>query len=427
MIGEKIYNLCKELFSINRSITGNGVRDTLKILKRELPDLAIAEVHTGTKFFDWTIPKEWNIQEAYIIDPQGNKICDFSKNNLHVVGYSIPIDKVVNLDELNSHLYSIPEQPNAIPYVTSYYKERWGFCITESERNKLIDGEYKVYINSTLKDGSLTYGEILIKGESEKEIFFSTYICHPSMANNELSGPTLVTYLVKYIKSLNKRRYSYRIIFVPETIGSIMYLSKHLKTMKKKIIAGFNVSCVGDNHSYSFLPSKDGTTLSDKISRHVLKNLISNFNVYSFLEDRGSDERQYCAPGIDLPVCSIMRTKYDEYKEYHTSLDNLDYISSEGLSGAYDVYKEVINTLENNYIYVSTVLGEPQLGKRGLYPTISTKYTHAIVKDMLNLLVYCDGKLDLVDIAEKINVPIWELYDMVNSLLDQGVIKVISK
>lgn len=424
MLGEEIYELCKELFPINRSLTGDGVRETLNILKREIPELAIYEVPSGTKCFDWAVPKEWNINEAYIIDPDGNKICNFKENNLHVVGYSIPVNTTIDLEDLEAYLYSLPELPEAIPYITSYYKERWGFCLSHNQRNKLKKGKYKVYIDSTLKDGNLTYGELLIKGDSEKEIFFSTYICHPSMANNELSGPTVVTYLAKYIKSLQQRRYSYRIIFIPETIGSIMYLSKHLDIMKKNVIAGFNVSCVGDNNNYSYLPSKFGNTLSDKVALHVLRSAVEEFKEYSFLKHRGSDERQYCSPGVDLPICSVMRTRYGDYKEYHTSLDNLEYISSAGLNGAYEVYKKIIEILELNYIYLSNVLCEPQLGKRGLYPTISTKNTKSVVANMMNFLAYIDGKKDLIEISNNTNISIIELSEIANRLIDAKLVSI---
>ncbi len=423
MIGDNIYKLCEELFPINRSLTGNGVRETLKILKREIPDLNIFEVPTGTKCFDWTIPKEWNVKEAYIIDPNGDKICDFSTNNLHLVGYSTPIKKKMNLDELDKHLYSLPEQPDAIPYITSYYKERWGFCIPHNQREKLIKGVYNIVIESSLDDGNLTYAELLIKGDSEEEIFFSTYICHPSMGNNELSGPTVVTYLAKYISSLKNRRYSYRIVFIPETIGSIMYLSRHLNVMKKNIVAGFNITCVGDNNSYSYLPSKFGNSLADKVALHVLKYSSIKFKTYTFL-DRGSDERQYCSPNIDLPICSVMRTKYNEYKEYHTSLDNLDYISPKGLNGSYNIYIKIIEVLENNYSYISNILCEPQLGKRGLYPTMSTKNTKSIVENMMNFLTFSDGTMDLLSIAQKINVPIWELYPIVSKLVESEIVSI---
>jgi len=422
MLGYKIYGLCKELFPINRSLTGDGVRETLNIIKREIPSLKLYEVPSGTQCFDWSIPQEWNVKEAYIIDPNGNKICDFSTNNLHLMGYSIPVNTSMNLDELNNHLYSLPDFPEAIPYITSYYKKKWGFCISHTERQRLEDGTYKVFIDSKLEDGYLTYGELIIPGKTTEEIFFSTYICHPSMANNELSGPAVVTYLAKYIKGLKERRYTYRIIFIPETIGSIMYLSKHIDVMKKNIVAGYNVTCVGDNNAYSYLPSKYGNTLSDKAALHVLKHMTGNFKSYSFL-DRGSDERQYCSPNINLPICSVMRTKYGEYDEYHTSLDNLDYISEEGLNGAYEIYIKIIETLEKNYTYISNTLCEPQLGKRGLYPTTSTKDTHNVVKNMLNFLVYCDGDMDLLSIADKINVPIWDLYETIEKLNEKDLIR----
>jgi len=422
-LGVSMHDLCKELFPINRSLTGDGVRETLAILQREIPALNIFEVPSGTKCFDWTIPNEWNCKEAYIIDPDGNKICDFSKNNLHLLGYSTPINKTLTLEELSEFLYDLPDLPDAIPYMTSYYKERWGFCISHNERKKLKQGEYKVYINSSLKKGNLTYGELLIEGDTKEEIFFSTYVCHPSMGNNELSGPAVVTYLAKYINSLKNRKYSYRIIFIPETIGSIMYLSKNFTEMKKNIVAGFNVSCVGDNNMYSFLPSKEGNTLADRVATHVLNYKVIDYKRYTFL-DRASDERQYCSPNINLPVCCIMRSKYGEYKEYHTSLDDLDYISPEGLNGTYEVYARVIDVLEKNNIYKLTTFGEPQLGKRGLYPTLSTTGTKEKVKDMMNFLAYCDGKTDLIDISNKINIPAWNLFDIIKKFLDNGLLTV---
>lgn len=400
-----LFNFAKALYPICRSITGNGVRQTLQIIKDDhIPDLQIHEVPTGTQAFDWTVPKEWNINDAYVTDPEGNKIIDYRESNLHVVGYSIPVTKTVSLDELQEHLYSLPDQPDAIPYVTSYYKERWGFCLTDNQRKQLKPGQYKVYIDSSLKEGSLTYGELILPGKTEKEIFLSTYICHPSMANNELSGPAVTTFIAKWLMAKEDRRYTYRIIFIPETIGSIVYLSKNLDHMKEHIIAGFNVTCVGDDRAYSYLPSKYGYTLADRAAKHVLKHFAPEYQQYSFLE-RGSDERQYCSPGVDLPVASVMRTKYGQYPEYHTSLDNLDLISPDGLMGGYEVLKKCLECLEANKKYQVTVLCEPQLGKRGLYPTISTKSGASGVRDMMNLLTYCDGSNDLILIAEMINKP----------------------
>jgi aminopeptidase-like protein len=422
-VGLKIYTLCKKIFPINRSITGDGVRETLNILKKEIPSLLIHEVRTGTKCFDWNIPQEWNIDDGYILNPSGNKIVNFRENNLHVMGYSIPVDQNIKLSDLNKHLYSIPEMPDAIPYVTSYYKENWGFCITHNQRKKLVDGIYRVKINSQLTDGKLTYAELLIPGETNQEVFLSTYICHPSMGNNETSGPALVTFLAKYLINLKNRRYSYRIIFVPETIGSILYLSKNFESMKNNIIAGFNVTCVGDNNDYSFLPSRSGNSLSDKVAKHVLKHATDSYSLYSFLE-RGSDERQYCSPLVDLPIASIMRTKYGEYDEYHTSLDDLNFISEEGLNGAYQVYIKALDAIENNNVYIANNKCEPQLGKRGLYPNTSLKTTKDIVRNMMNILAFCDGRTDLISIAEIINVPIWDLYEIISSLMDNDIVSI---
>jgi aminopeptidase-like protein len=424
MLGNEIYQFARELFPINRSITGDGVRKTLQKISKHLPTLQVKSVPTGTKVFDWAVPKEWSVKEAYIITPSGEKICDFSKNNLHLVGYSIPFKGSVSLDELKKKLHTLKDQPDAIPYVTSYYKERWGFCITQNQYDTLENGTYKVVINSTLFDGELNYGELLIKGESEEEIFLSTYICHPSMANNELSGPTVVTFLAKWLKEISKTNFSYRIIFIPETIGSITYLSRNYKEMKKKIFAGFNVSCVGDERAYSYVPSRNGNTISDTIAKHVLKWTDPNFIEYSWL-DRGSDERQYCAPGIDLPIASILRTKYGQYPEYHTSLDDLEnVVSPQGLNGGYSIIRKAIEAIEKNKKYKVTVFCEPQMGNRGLYPTLSTKENDEKVRLMMNFISFCDGETTLLKIAESLNIPIWELYDIVDNLESYSLITV---
>ena len=271
-------------------------------------------------------------------------------------------------------------------------------------------------------DGELNYGELLIDGKSNKEILLSTYICHPSMANNELSGPTVVTFLAKWLSQIEKPEYSYRIIFIPETIGSITYLSINYKKMKEKTFAGFNVSCVGDDRAYSYLPSRNGHTISDVVAKHVLKWTDSKFKKYSWL-DRGSDERQYCAPGIDLPIASILRTKYGEYKEYHTSLDDLkNVVTPKGLDGGYWAIRKAIEAIEKNKKYKNTILCEPKMDIRGLYPTLSTKNSVKEVRMMMDFLSYCDGDKLLIDIAEILNVPIWDLYDMVDKLIDAKLI-----
>jgi aminopeptidase-like protein len=424
MIGNEIHALAQNLWKINRSITGEGVRQTLAELKGIIPSLRVHSVPSNTSVFDWTIPKEWKVTDAYIVMPNGNKICNFADNNLHLLGYSIPFKGKMSLAELKEHLYTLPEQSNAIPYITSYYKERWGFCLTHEQFESLDDGEYEVFIDSELFDGELNYGELLIKGESEKEVFLSTYICHPSMANNELSGPTVVTYLAKWLSEQEKLRYSYRIIFIPETIGSITYLSLHHEKMKESIFAGFNVSCVGDDRAYSYVPSRNGQTLSDQIALHVLKWIDPNFVKYTWF-DRGSDERQYCAPGIDLPIASIIRTKYGMYPEYHTSLDDLEtVVTPKGLDGGYWAIRRAIEVIERNKNYSISVLGEPQLGKRGLYPTISTKTSANEVKLMMNFISLCDGKTSLLQIADRLNVAIWDLYEICEKLEEHNLLNI---
>ena len=423
MIGKEIFKFAEELWPLNRSLTGQGVRETLSRISNHLKNLEIKSAPSNSKVFDWIIPKEWAVKEAYIITPSGKKICDYSLNNLHLLGYSIPYSGEVSLKELKEHLYTLPEKPEAIPYVTSYYKERWGFCLSQNQLDNLKDGKYNILIDTKLFDGVLNYAELLIPGKSKKEIFLSTYVCHPSMANNELSGPTVLTYIAKWLEDIIKPEYSYRIIFIPETIGSITYLSKNYKEMKEKIIAGFNVSCVGDNRSYSYLPSRNGETLSDNIAKHVLKWIDHNFVNYTWL-DRGSDERQYCAPGIDLPIASIMRTKYGKYPEYHTSLDDLkNVVTKEGLDGGYWAIRRAIEAIERNKKFKVNVFCEPQMGKRGLYPTLSNNIRKKEDSLMMDFLSLCDGKTSLLLIAERLNVPIWELYELVDKLISHSLIQ----
>lgn len=422
LIGDWCYSLAEELWGIPRSLTGEGVRATLKILQRELPNLEIHSVASGSTAFDWDVPEEWNIREAYIEDNSGKRIVDFAINNLHILGYSVPVDTVISLDELQNHLYSIPDQPDAIPYVTSYYTRRWGFCVSDNLRKSLSSGKYRAFIDSDFKNGVLNYGELIIPGETEEEIFLSTYICHPSMANNELSGPVVTAALVKWLISQPALRYTYRVVFVPETIGSLVYMSRNLDTMRARIRAGFNVTCVGDDRCYSFLPSRAGNTISDKVAIHVLKHIEGNFRQYTWL-DRGSDERQYCAPGADLPVATIMRSKYGEYPEYHTSLDTLGgVVTSGGLAGGFGALKAAITILEKDFTPLVTTIGEPQLGKRGLYPDLSQKGSANHVRDMMNMISYCDGRRSLFEIAELLGLSFHTLLETAACLLEERIL-----
>lgn len=426
---KKFYELGKNtLYPICRSLTGNGFRKSLRIIKSEFKELKIKKIKSGSRVFDWKIPEEWNISDAYVLDKNNNKIINFKKNNLHIVGYSMPINKYVKKKELLKNLYYLKKQPKAIPYITSYYQKSWGFCINYNQLKKIKKkysekDEFKIVINSNFnKKGFLNYGELILKGKSQQEILISTYLCHPSMANNELSGPIVSMGLINYFKKLKKLEKTIRFIFIPETIGSISYLSKNLNYLKKNVIAGYNLSCIGDERQFSCMFSKYNNTPSDEALIKAYKNLkIKKFKVYSFLE-RGSDERQYNSPGIDLPIASIFRTKYGKYPEYHTSLDNFDLVTLKGVIGGFNIAKEAIKIILKNVYPKANILCEPQMGKRGLYPNLSTKQKKTSSKAFLSFIQYSDGKNSISKISKLIKLDLKTTKKIYKKLLNFKII-----
>ena len=427
--GKRMYDFAGKIFPYNRSITGEGVRKTLKDIeeysKPTGAELKITEVASGTKVLDWTVPKEWVIRDAYIEDETGNHIIDMKDHNLHVLGYSAPVDEWMDLEEAKKHIYIEDKQPDVIPYVTSYYKERYGFCMSKNQLDSLKEGRYHLYVDSEYIDGSLDIAEVIIPGKSDKEILFSTYFCHPSMANNECSGLALEAELINYVAKLEDRKYTYRFVFVPETIGSITYLSlnDHIKYFKEHMLAGFVLSCVGDNNDYSMIDSKYGDTLADKALKTIL-NYRNHFTDYSF-HHRGSDERQYNSAGVDLPVVCYCRSKFGEFPEYHTSADNMSYVSAEGFQGSYDVMTQLIDALEYNGHYMMKVACEPQLGKRGLYSDLSRKGTYDGIMVQRDVISYSDGRNDLFDLSRIIGVPPCEIIEVIKRLVDNDLIEVM--
>lgn len=414
--GEKMFELMETLYPICRSITGNGVRQTLEIINQIIP-IDIKEVPTGTKVFDWEVPKEWNIKDAYIKNSKGEKIVDFEKNNLHVLNYSTPIHKTVSLEELKEHLFTLPKYPDWIPYRTSYYNENWGFCITHKQYEELEDDTYEVYIDSSLDDGHLTYGELYIKGESEEEFLLSTYLCHPSLCNDNLSGVVLLTYLAKELLDKDLK-YSYRFLFIPETIGAITWLSLN-EEKTKNIKYGLVATCVGDRGNITYKKTRNGNEMIDRV---VEKVFIDSKQQYKIIDFRpwGSDERQYCSPGFNLPVGSLMRTPYGIFPQYHTSADNLNFIDSNSLADCLQKYLEVIYIIENNNIYVNTnPKCEPQLGKRGLYDEIS--HLKWVMFWVLNL---SDGTNSLLDISIRSRLGFKQIKEAVDLLVVSELLKI---
>ena len=420
----KIYKLKEQLFPICRSITGNGLRESLKIISKEIP-LNILEIPTGTKAFDWEVPKEWNIKDAYVKDLKGNKIIDFKKSNLHILGYSTPFQGIISHEELMEHIYTLPEIPEAIPYLTSYYKERWGFCLEHQRLKELNQDKYEIFIDSELKNGSMSIGEGFIKGKIDKEVLLSTYLCHPSMGNNELSGPIVQTLLYNWLlERKDKLKYSYRFLYLPETIGSITYLSLFGENLKKNVVAGYVINCIGDRGKFTYKKSRQGNSLADKAALNILNNLNEDFNLYEWFP-AGSDERQYCSLGFNLPIGSLMRSMYGTYKEYHTSLDNLDFIPLEELYKSFEIYKKILMNIEiNEKLEAVHKNCEPKLDKRGLYPTLgSQKETTDSIKKRMYLWAFSDGYNEVIEIANKLKCNAYEMENEKDELIDKKLIR----
>ncbi|MBI5034926.1 MAG: DUF4910 domain-containing protein [Chloroflexi bacterium] len=377
--GRIVEDLLRRLFPICRSITGEGLRTTLKTISEYVP-LKIIEIPTGTQVFDWQIPDEWNIRDAYIKNEAGERIVDFRQSNLHVLNYSTPIHQKMTLEELRPHLHTLPAQPNAIPYLTSYYKRDWGFCLTHHQYLALSPGEYEVCIDGTLAPGSLTLAESILPGEASHQILFSTYCCHPSLANNELSGPIITTLLYQYLAALPKRRFTYHFYYGPETIGALAFLALHGKRLKENLLAGFVVTCCGDRGSFTYKQVRNPNNALDRVVLHVLKHSGVEFKAVPYFPT-GSDERQYSSPGFDLPIGSLMRSTYGQYPEYHTSLDNLDFISIDSLLETLELYVDCVYALEHNLRYENLCpFGEPMLSKYVSCPRTSyTKKSRDIV------------------------------------------------
>lgn len=413
------------LWPICRSLTGDGFRQSLAIIS-EIAPYEKLEIPTGTKVFDWTIPKEWNITDAWIADSSGKKVVDFKNNNLHVLGYSTPVDAELDLAELQEHLHSLPELPQAIPYRTSYYEERWGFCLSHAEREKLKPGKYRVVIRSRLEAGSLTLGRLTLPATqaSSQDFLVSSYLCHPSMANNELSGPLVAAFVYRALAKLPKRQLNYRFAIGPETIGAISHLSLDGAALKARLQGGLVATCLGDARSITYKRTRRGAAPVDRAAVNVLEHYGKPHEALDFFP-WGSDERQYGSPGFDLPVGSLMRTMYTRYPEYHTSLDDKSQISFAALRESVALYLRVILANEANARYVGTVAhGEPMLGARGLYPSLSTRKTSPQLLDRMMWIVnFSDGKHDLCAIADKIGCSVLELIPIVELLLEKGLLQ----
>jgi aminopeptidase-like protein len=409
------------LWPINRSIAGPGLRASLDILAEVIPTQR-HRFPTGTKIFDWEVPREWEVREAYLVDPDGRRRADFAEHNLHLVAHSVPVRRRMSLDQLRPHLHSRPDQPDAIPYVLALYQESWGFCLADRELRELPDGEYEVVIDSELRPGHVEIGEAILPGDSEQEILFSSYLCHPSLANNELSGPLAMAFLYDRLKRRPHRRLTCRFVLGAETIGTLCFLSLRGRHLQEHLTAGYVVTCVGDRGRFTLKTSRRGDSDADRAAAVVLRE-TGEHAVRPFDPGNGSDERQYCSPGFDLPIASVMRTMYSCYPEYHTSLDDKSFIDFASLAESVDVYERIVDALESNAVWWNTIQsGEPQLGKRGLYPGTNDNAPFEL-KPTMWMLNLADGRHDLLAIAQRSGQPLSGLIDAATKLSAAGLLE----
>jgi aminopeptidase-like protein len=421
-IGREAYETIRELYPISRSITGDGVRTTLRAVQRHIP-LEIVEVPSGTQVFDWTVPPEWNIKDAYVKNRQGERIVDFRNCNLHVVGYSVPVHAKLTLNELKPHLFTIPERPDWIPFRTTFYHRNWGFCLSHKQFSELTEDEYEILIDSTLTEsGTLTYGECYLPGRTKDEVLVSTHVCHPSLCNDNLSGISIATLLARTMATWD-RQYSYRFLFIPTTIGSITWLATH-EDIVPFVKHGVVLTGLGDRGKVTYKKSREGKAVIDRVMAHVLKHSGQDHRIIDFMP-YGYDERQFCSPGFNLPVGSFMRTPHGEYPEYHTSGDNLDLVSPVSLGASYEHCLNAFSVLEHNRTYRTlNPKCEPQLGKRGLYRKIAGQQDKQIRElALLWVLNLSDGTHSLLDIAERSGMPFPEIRQSAESLAACGLIK----
>lgn len=443
-IGQKIYDDIKLLYPMNRSLTGNDIKATLEYIRTKIP-ITIYEIKSGTKVFDWTVPKEWNLKNAYIENFDGERIIDVKNHYLHLLNYSVPINDYFTFDELKIHLHTMPEHPEWIPYKTSYYNENWGFCLSHNDylkmeeynikqqNNKQQDNnkqqnnnKFKVVIDTTLEDGNLYYGDLLIKGKTDKEILISSYCCHPQQCNDSLSGTILAMYLALHLLKTDNY-YTYRFVFIPETIGSIVYLHKYMNELKEYVIGGYVITCVGDEGNFTYLQTRLENQFIDNITLCVLENeKIYNNMQYKVREyiTSGSDERQYNYPCVDLHIGSLMKTKYREFDEYHTSADNLSFITNKGLHSSYYMYLKCIELIEKNKIYLNNTICEPFMSKYNLYDTIGGSKTVNLCHEMLSVMRFVDNKSDLIHIWKKTKMSLEKLYKIINILTENKLIDI---